>query len=161
EGAQDYDLALRCVEELRPDQIRHIPRVLYHWRMAEGSVAAAAEAKSYAPEAARQALADHLRRKNAAAKVGACPENKEWDRVIYDLQSQSPLVSIIIPTRDQLPLLQRCLTTIREHTDYAPIEIVIIDNGSTEPETLTFLHDLAKVPSIQILSDAGEFNFSR
>jgi glycosyltransferase involved in cell wall biosynthesis len=54
EGAQDYDLALRCAERLRPDQIRHIPRVLYHWRMAEGSVAAAAEAKSYAPEAARR-----------------------------------------------------------------------------------------------------------
>jgi len=161
EGAQDYDLALRCAERLRPAQIRHIPRVLYHWRMAEGSAAAAAEAKSYAPEAARRALADHLRRKNAVAKVVACPENKEWYRVIYDLPSPSPLVSIIIPTRDQVALLRRCIMTIREKTDYAPIEIVIIDNGSTERETRTFLHDMAKGPGVQILSDEGEFNFSR
>jgi GT2 family glycosyltransferase len=161
EGAQDYDLALRCVERLRPDQIRHIPRVLYHWRMAQGSVAAAAEAKSYAPEAARRALADHLRRKNVAATVVACPENKEWYRVIYDLPSPSPLVSIVVPTRDQVALLRRCITTIREKTDYPSIEIVIIDNGSTQRETWTFLRELAKAPGVQILSDAGEFNFSR
>lgn len=161
EGSQDYDLALRCVEKLKPNEIKHIPRILYHWRMAEGSVAAAAEAKSYAPEAARRAIADHLQRKDIDGAVVPCPENREWHRVIYHLPSPLPLVSIIIPTRDQAGLLQRCLTSISEKTDYAPIEIVIVDNGSTDPETQAFLRDLAQAPSVQILTDAGEFNFSR
>ena len=161
EGSQDHDLALRCVEKLAPAQIRHIPRVLYHWRMVEGSAAAAAEAKPYAPEAARRAIADHLQRKNVGGKVVACPENREWYRVIYDLPSPLPLVSIVIPTRDHVTLLQRCLTSIREKTDYAPIEIVIVDNGSTEPETHAFLHDLALDARVQIVTDADEFNFSR
>jgi GT2 family glycosyltransferase len=91
----------------------------------------------------------------------ACPENQEWHRVIYHLRSPWPLVSIIIPTHDQAALLQRCLTSIREKTDYAPIEIVIVDNGSTEPETHAFLHDLALDARVQILTDADEFNFSR
>ena len=161
EGSQDYDLALRCSEKLHPAQIRHIPRVLYHWRMVEGSAAAVAEAKPYAAKAARLAIADHLQRKNIDGAVVPCPQNREWHRVIYPLRSPSPLVSIIIPTRDQAALLQRCLTSIREKTDYAPIEIVIVDNGSTKPETHAFLHDLALDPRIQIVTDGAEFNFSR
>ena len=161
EGSQDYDLALRCSEKLQPAQIRHIPRVLYHWRMVEGSAAATSEAKPYAPKAARLAIADHLQRKNIDGAVVPCPENREWHRVIYHLRSPLPLVSIIIPTRDQVALLQRCLTSIREKTDYAPIEIVIVDNGSTKPETHAFLHDLALDPRIQIVTDSAEFNFSR
>ena len=161
EGSQDYDLALRCVEKLGPNEIKHIPRILYHWRMAEGSAAAAAEAKSYAPEAARRALTDHLRRTKIAGAVVACPENREWYRVVYDLRPPFPLVSVIIPTRNQLALLQRCVMTVREKTNYTPIEIVIVDNGSTDPETHAFLRDLAQAPSVQILTDPGEFNFSR
>jgi len=161
EGSQDYDLALRCVEKLEPNEIKHIPRILYHWRMAEGSAAAAAEAKSYAPEAARRALTDHLRRTKIAGAVVACPENREWYRVVYDLRPPFPLVSVIIPTRNQLALLQRCVMTVREKTNYTPIEIVIVDNGSTDPETHAFLRDLAQAPSVQILTDPGEFNFSR
>jgi glycosyltransferase involved in cell wall biosynthesis len=161
EGSQDHDLALRCVEKLAPTQIRHIPRVLYHWRMVEGSAAAAAEAKPYAPKAARRAIADHLQRKNVGGKVVACPENREWYRVIYDLPTPWPLVSIVIPTRDHVTLLQRCLTSIREKTEYAPIEIVIVDNGSTEPETHAFLRELARDSNVRILTEPGEFNFSR
>jgi glycosyltransferase involved in cell wall biosynthesis len=162
DGAQDYDVALRCAEKLQPAQIRHIPRVLYHWRMVEGSVAAVAEAKPYAPKAARRAIADHLqRRKVQGGEVLPCPENQQWHRVIYHLPPRTPLVSVIVPTRDQLPLLQRCLTSIREKADYAPIEIVIVDNGSTKPETYAFLHDLAQEPNIHILTETGEFNFSR
>ena len=161
EGAQDYDLVLRCTEKLQPIQIRHIPRVLYRWRMAEDSVAAAADAKPYAPEAAQRALADHLQRKHVAGTVVACPENQEWYRVIYDLPQPWPFVSVIVPTRDHVALLQRCVTTLREKTDYAPIEIVIVDNGSTEPETLAFLRELSRDANVQILTEAGEFNFSR
>jgi len=71
DGSQDYDLALRCIERLQPLQIRHIPRVLYHWRMVEGSVAGDATAKPYAQEAARRAIAEHLERSGVAARVAA------------------------------------------------------------------------------------------
>jgi glycosyltransferase involved in cell wall biosynthesis len=161
EGSQDYDLSLRCSEKLQSHQIMHIPRVLYHWRMVEGSAAALSEAKPYAANAARRAIADHLQRTNIDGAVVPCPENPEWHRVIYHLRSPLPLVSIIIPTRDQAALLQRCLTSIREKTDYGPIEIVIVDNGSTTPETHAFLHDVARDPRIQIVADGAEFNFSR
>ena len=78
-----------------------------------------------------------------------------------DLRSPFPLVSIIIPTRDQAVLLQRCLASIRQKTDYGPIEIVIVDNGSTDPETHAFFRDLVQDASIHIVTDPGEFNFSR
>ena len=161
EGSQDHDLALRCAEKLQSAQIRHIPRVLYHWRMIEGSAAAIGGAKPYAQKAARQAIAGHLQRKNIPGTVVPCPENPYWYRVIYHLPSPTPLVSVIIPTRDQVVLLKRCLTSLRENTDYAPIEIVIVDNGSREPETHALFRDLSQNPSVQILTDTDEFNFSR
>src|SRR6266480_2782036 len=80
EGSQDHDLALRCIEKLQPAQIRHIPRVLYHWRMIEGSAAAIGGAKPYAQKAARRAIADHLQRENIPGTVVPCPENPYWYR---------------------------------------------------------------------------------
>lgn len=161
EGSQDYDLALRCTEKLRPSQIRHIPRVLYHWRMLEGSVAAVADAKPYAPDAARRAIADHLKHRGIAGRVEACPENREWHRVVYDLSQPPPLVSIIIPTRDRLSLLRQCISSIRDQTRYSPFEIVIVDNRSTEKETLRFLQGLEQEPDTTVVRDDDEFNFSR
>jgi O-antigen biosynthesis protein len=161
EGSQDYDLALRCVEKLRPDQVRHIPRILYHWRMAEGSLAAVPNAKPYAKEAARRAIADHLKRSGVKARVVPCPENPESHRVIYELPDPAPLVSIIIPTRDNVALLERCIKSIRERTDYPRVEIIIVDNGSTETKTLEFLRALKEEKIARVLRDAGPFNFSR
>ena len=161
DGSQDYDLALRCAEKLRPSQIRHLPRVLYHWRMVEGSVAAVADAKPYAPEAARRAIADHLKRRGIAGRVEPCPENREWHRVVYDLAQPSPLVSIIIPTRDRLSLLRQCISSIRDQTGYSPFEIVIVDNRSSENETRQFLQSLEREPNMTVVRDEEEFNFSR
>ena len=161
EGSQDYDLALRCLEQLAPAQIRHIPRLLYHWRMVTGSVSAAPDAKPYAREAARRAIAEHLQRKKIDARVEACPENPEAHRVVYSLGAVAPSVSIIIPMRDQIALLQRCLESIRSHTDYAPIEFVIVDNGSTEKLALEFLQMLEHTAQARIIRDPGPFNFSR
>ncbi len=161
DGSQDYDLALRCIERLEPAQIRHLPRVLYHWRKATGSVAAAPDAKPYAREAARRAIAEHLQRQGIDAQVEACPENPEAHRVVYSLGKMTPRVSIIIPIRDQIALLQRCLATIKAHTDYAPLEFVIVDNGSREKETLEFLQNLEDTAQARVLHDPGAFNFSR
>ena len=161
EGSQDYDLALRCVELLREDQVRHIPRILYHWRMAEGSLAAIPDAKPYAKEAARRAIADSLKRRGVKARVVPCPENPQSHRVIYEMPDPAPLVSIIIPTRDNVALLERCIKSIRERTDYLRVEIIIVDNGSTETKTLEFLRVLEEEKIARVLRDTGQFNFSR
>ncbi len=129
--------------------------------MIEGSAAAIGGAKPYAQKAARRAIADHLQRENIPGTVVPCPENPYWYRVIYHLPSPAPLVSVIIPTRDQVALLQRCLTSLRENTDYTPIEIVIVDNGSRAPETQALFRELSQNASVQILTDTDEFNFSR
>jgi len=161
EGSQDYDLALRCIERLEPAQVRHIPRILYHWRAVEGSLAAVADAKPYAKEAARRAIGDHLRRCGIAGRAEACPENAESHRVIYELADPPPLVSIIIPMRDRVDLIERCVASIREQTDYPSIEFVIVDNGSVEPATLRFLRTMEQGRAAQIIRDDGAFNFSR
>jgi GT2 family glycosyltransferase/glycosyltransferase involved in cell wall biosynthesis len=161
EGSQDYDLALRCVERLEPAQVRHIPRILYHWRAVAGSLAAVADAKPYAKEAARRAIGDHLRRQEIAGRVEACPENVESHRVVYAVPEPSPKVSIIIPMRDRVDLIERCVASIRERTDYPSIEFVIVDNGSIETATLNFLRTMEQEVAAHIVHDGGSFNFSR
>jgi GT2 family glycosyltransferase len=161
EGSQDYDLALRCIERLEPAQVRHIPRILYHWRAVAGSLAAVADAKPYAKEAARRAIGDHLRRRKIAGRVEACPENVESHRVVYAVPEPSPKVSIVIPMRDRVELIERCIASIREGTDYPSIEFVIVDNGSIEPATLEFLRTVQEEIGAQIVRDDAPFNFSR
>jgi GT2 family glycosyltransferase len=161
EGSQDYDLALRCIERLEPAQVRHIPRILYHWRAVAGSLAAVADAKPYAKEAARRAIGDHLLRQEIAGRVEACPENVESHRVVYAVPAPSPKVSIIIPMRDRVDLIERCVASIRERTDYPSIEFVIVDNSSIEAVTLKFLREMEREMAAQIVRDDGSFNFSR
>jgi glycosyltransferase involved in cell wall biosynthesis len=161
EGSQDYDLVLRCVERLRPEQVRHIPRLLYHWRMAGGSLAAVPDAKPYAREAARRALADFEERRQSRGTVVPCPENNESHRVIHPLPESAPLVSVIVPTRDRLELLQRCVESLRTKTDYGALEVIIVDNGSVESKTLAFLETVAREEGVQVLADNGPFNYSR
>jgi GT2 family glycosyltransferase len=161
EGSQDYDLVLRTVEQLEEGQIRHIPRALYHWRMVAGSVAAVVDAKPYAREAARRAIAEHLERQGIAGKVEASPENPEAHRVVYSLGQNVPRVSIIIPLRDRVELLQRCLESIRAKTNYPDFEFVLVDNGSKERDTLQFLQTLERDKEARVIRDPAPFNFSR
>ncbi|HSP46032.1 MAG TPA: glycosyltransferase family 2 protein, partial [Chthoniobacterales bacterium] len=160
EGSQDYDLALRCVDRLQPEQIRHIPRILYHWRMVGGSLAAVADAKPYAKEAARRALADHCRRKDMPGTVVPCPENTESHRVIHAVPEPAPLASIIIPTRDRVELLKRCVESIQARTDYPSFEIIVVDNGSIDRQTFMFFRAIEQ-QNVRVLTDSGSFNYSR
>jgi glycosyltransferase involved in cell wall biosynthesis/GT2 family glycosyltransferase len=161
EGSQDYDLALRCLEKLRPEQVRHVPRILYHWRMIAGSLAAVVDAKPYAKEAARRAIGDHLLRQGIPGQVVACPENIESHRVIYDVDKPEPLVSIVIPTRDLVQLLEQCVRSLRERTDYGQIEIVIVDNDSTEKATHEYFRELESKQIARVVPAPGPFSFSR
>ncbi len=160
EGSQDYDLALRCIDRLRPEQIRHIPLILYHWRMVGGSLAAIPDAKPYAKEAARRAIADHCKRQGMPGRVVPCPENQESHRFIHALPEPAPLVSIIIPTRDRAELLKRCVKSIRALTDYSPFEILIVDNDSGEPATLSFFRAIEQ-SNVRVIVENGPFNYSR
>jgi O-antigen biosynthesis protein len=101
EGSQDYDLALRCVSRLGAAQIRHIPRLLYHWRMVEGSLADQPDAKPYARHAARRALNSYLAERGIAAEATACPENDESHRVIYALPARRQTVTAIVTHNNQ------------------------------------------------------------
>lgn len=161
EGSQDYDLVFRAMERLRPEQIIHIPRVLYHWRKIPGSLAAASEAKNYAHDAARRAIGEHLCRKKVDAQVVACPENPAAHRIIYKLPAEVPQVSMIIPTRDQPGLLRQCITGLRERTNYPRFDFVIVDNDSRRPETKQLLDELRLARDAKVIEDEGAFNFSR
>ncbi len=129
--------------------------------MVGGSLAAVPDAKPYAKEAARRAIAEHCKRRDMPGTVLPCPENKESHRFIHALPAPAPLVSLIIPTRDRLELLKRCVGSIRAKTDYSPFEIVVVDNGSVEPETLEFLREAEHDEVIRVITDHGPFNYSR
>lgn len=159
EGAQDHDLALRCGEVLAPEQIVHIPRVLYHWRMIEGSTALGAQQKPYVLEAGRRAIAEHLLRTGVSGVVHVLPDGRY--RIERDIRSSPPKVGVIIPTRDRVDLLRTCVESVLYHTRYPDYEIVVIDNGSQEPATLDYFDTLRKHDKVSIVADPGAFNFSR
>ncbi|PYE16631.1 GT2 family glycosyltransferase [Paraburkholderia silvatlantica] len=157
EGSQDYDLALRCVERVDAAQILHIPRVLYHWRLHAASTASGVEAKPYAAIVGENAINEHLRRQ---AVQGVAEYIDYGYRVRYALPAQPPLVSIVVPTRNALRLLRRCIDSVLEKTHYPNYEILIVDNGSDDAETLRFLTSIAENPQIRVLRDARPFNYS-
>ncbi|MFT3802274.1 MAG: glycosyltransferase [Burkholderiaceae bacterium] len=134
EGSQDYDLALRCVERLRDDQIVHIPHVLYHWRIHRASTSIAGDRKPYAATAAARALSDHLARCGIDGRVEDL--NGIGLRVHYPLPSPAPLVSLIVPTRDRPDLLRRCIDSFAARSRYPNVEWIIVDNGSAPPLAL-------------------------
>ncbi|MFJ2428959.1 glycosyltransferase [Pseudomonas sp. NPDC087804] len=158
EGAQDYDLALRCSEQLAENQIVHIPRVLYHWRIHVGSTAMAGDEKPYAALAGVKALDEHLQRKGNIGKTELLPRGMY--RTHYALPAQLPLVSLIIPTRNAYALVKQCIDSIKTLSSYRNFEIILIDNGSDDPESLAYFSELGNEPNITVLHDDGPFNYS-
>lgn len=136
EGSQDYDLVLRFTEKTTKERITHIPKVLYYWRMLPTSTAVDQGSKGYAFEAGLRAVQDALVRRgiNGHATHGAA--NGLYD-VYYDIESEK-LVSIIIPTKNGYKDVQRCVSSIIEKTTYQDYEIIMADNGSTDPK----MHEL-------------------
>ena len=157
EGSQDYDLALRCIEQVNAKQIYHIPRVLYHWRVHAESTASSAEAKPYAMIAGERAINDHFKRLGIDAKAELIAYGY---RVRYALPKQLPLVSLIIPTRNGAELIRQCIESIVQKTTYPNYEILIVDNGSDEPAALRYLNAVVADPRIRVMRDDRPFNFS-
>ena len=154
-GAQDYDLILRCTEQAK--QIMHIPKILYHWRVHKASTADNPASKMYAFDAGKRAIEEHLVR---CRTKGTVQHTKDlgFYRVKYEVCGE-PLVSIIIPNKDQSEALKKCLDSIREKTSYRNYEIIIVENNSEEPETFAFYKKIAG-EKIKIVTWEGEFNYS-
>ena len=159
EGSQDYDLATRVIEQIAPGQIVHIPRILYHWRMLSGSTAMSMDGKPYALKSSVQALNEHLVRRNIKGSVEILPFGMH--RLRFSLPDKPPLVSIIIPTRNALDLVRTCVKSIFDLTAYKNFEILLIDNGSDNPEVLRYFEEVQlKHNNFRVIRDDRPFNFS-
>lgn len=158
EGAQDYDLVLRCLEHVRPDQIRHIPKVLYHWRVHAESTANTKDAKPYAQLAGERALNEHFVRAGIRGHVTYAGNGY---RAHYDLPDPAPLVSLIIPTRNAMQLVRQCVDSIEARTTYPNYEFILVDNGSDDPESLAYFETLKQRPNFRVIRDDSEFNYSK
>lgn len=134
-GAQDYDLFLRVVE--KTNKICHVPKILYHWRMTDGSTSSKSDNKNYAYIAGKMALEDYFKRNKIKANVHLIGEPQMY-KVEY-LYDKEPFISIIIPTKDKAKILDICLKSIYNKTDYKNYEIIVIDNNSIEKETFSLL----------------------
>lgn len=160
EGSQDQDLLLRCLQHVSDDQIIHIPRILYHWRTVTGSTALASGEKSYTTEAGIKALRDYFSTVNPAVQVseGLVPNTY---RVSYPIPDPAPLVSLLIPTRDRRSLTEIAVRSILEKSTYTNYEILILDNGSVEQETLEFFEKIQREDNrVRVLRYDHPFNYS-
>src|SRR5206468_1057313 len=137
-----------------------IPRVLYHWRALPQSTAASTSAKAYAHVAAVRAVQEHLDAQSITALVEA-REFGIYQRVRYPLPPERPLVSIIIPSRDQSALLEKCIASVLHKSDYTNFEIIILENESVEEQTRELYQRLKLERRIRVIEAGGEFNFSR
>lgn len=160
EGAQDWDLALRVLDAAGPEAIVHVPRVLYHWRVHSGSTASGASAKNYALAAAVNAVQEHLDRCGVRAVAQKHPF-LDYLRVKYAVPEPTPLVSIVVPTRDRVDLLSTCIESVMQKTNYPNLEIIVVDNGTECPRTLSYFEDAQRRwPNVRVLRDDRPFNYS-
>lgn len=161
EGSQDQDLLLRCLPHVQSANIIHIPRVLYHWRTVEGSTALASGEKSYTTDAGIKALQDYFEENHPTSvqiEAGMIPNTY---RVRWPIPMQPPLVTLLIPTRDKKEITEIAVRSILEKTTYPNYEIIILDNGSVEPETLRFFEEIQKENKlVKVLSYNHPFNYS-
>lgn len=157
DGAQDLDFILRCCEVAK--HICHIPKILYHWRCHLDSTASNPESKMYAFEAGRKAIEAHYKRLGIPAHV----EHGQFYgmyKTVYEWEDK-PLVSIIIPNKDHIEDLRKCMDSIDELSTYRNYEFVIVENNSTEEETFAYYKSIEERENVQVLYYEGEFNFSR
>lgn len=156
-GCQDWDFVLRVAEHTK--RISHVPKVLYHWRIIPESVASDIAAKPYVLDASRRVRMDALERRGLSGSVEAVEQVPGYFRVNYHLRG-SPKISIIIPSRDNGDVLRCCIESIRSKSTYRNYEIIILDNGSVNENTLAYLQDVATLDQITVIRHDAPFNYS-
>ena len=158
DGAQDYDFIFRCTEAAA--EIRHIPKVLYHWRCHKDSTASNPQSKLYAFEAGSRAIMAHYERVGIEAEKVEKGVDYGIYHSTYKIQG-NPLVSIIIPNKDHHQDLDLCLRSIEERATYRNVEFVIIENNSTKPETFEYYEKIQKeFDNVRVVRWEREFNYS-
>ncbi len=163
EGSQDHDLVLRCSRETTSKRIRHIPRILYHWRSIETSTAAGGGAKPYAWDAGRRAIEEHLAQKNIHAKVEHASRADSHYQVKYTVPTTPPRVSILIPTTAKSELIKPCLDSILERTTYDDFEVLVLvsETHRAMPDRAAYLSWASQQPRVRMLVYPDRpFNFS-
>ena len=146
-----YDLLLRAAESLMAGQVVHIPQILYHGLGNRGADVAAGQ----------HALIEHLARRKIGATVEAAPEVPCRFRILWHLPATPPRVSVLIPTRDGGDMLRRCLARLFDRTRYPNFEVIVIDNGSRDAQTLALLREHEAIGKLRVLRIEEPFNFSR
>jgi len=158
DGSQDHDMILRLTD--RAKNIVHIPKLMYYWRAHAGSVASDITAKDYAIEAARGAVADSLRShgfKNF--RISSTRAFETIFKISYEIEG-NPLISIVIPNKDHIDDLKRCITSIRERSTYDNYEIIIVENNSESEEIFDYYRSI-ECDNIRIVRYEGRFNYSK
>ncbi len=156
DGSQDWDLFLRVLE--KTNNIYHIEKILYHWRMSATSTAGYLGNKDYTNDASIKVLEDALKRRKLKGKVYHNPYVSTY---LIDYENNNPLVSIIIPTRNYGKVLKVCVDSIYEKSTYKNFEIIIVDNGSDEEYTINLLKEYKKNKNFKVVRVDEEFNYSR
>jgi O-antigen biosynthesis protein len=160
EGSQDMDLVLRCLNHVKDHQIIHIPRILYHWRSTPNSTAGNPDSKSYTTDAGVKALRDYFNFEKSGIQVEAGYLQNTY-KVDYPLPEVLPKVSLIIPTKDQKFILEKCINSILEKTTYPNFEIIVINNRSEKKETFEYFEQIKnRDHRISILDFDFDFNYS-
>ena len=155
EGSQDYDLVLRFIE--KTERIYHIPKILYHWRKIPGSTAEKYDAKD-SDTASLKALNEAIKRRSIEGIV-----EKGLQMGTFRVRRRivnNPLISIIIPTKDKLEFLTKCIDSINKKTEYPNYEILIVDNKSVESTTKDYLKSIDGKDHCRVVSYDAPFNFS-
>ena len=155
DGSQDYDLVLRACELAR--EIVHIPKILYHWRVHPASTAGNPNAKNYAHDAGRKALQEHLDRCNLSGQASNGLATGLYQAIYHP--TEWPLISIIIPSKDQAITLRTCLDSILAE-NYPNLEILILENGSTDTETFQLYEKLKQDPRFNIINWTKPFSYA-
>ena len=159
DGSQDHDMILRLTS--RAKHVVHVPKLLYYWRSHAGSVAADINAKSYAVDAAKGAVAAHLRDQGYENfEISSTKAFETIFRIKYEIQG-NPLISIIIPNKDHIDDLQRCITSILEKSSYEHYEIIVVENNSTTDEIFDYYKKIQENPNVRVITYEGDFNYSK
>ena len=156
DGAQDYDFILRCTEQAKG--ISHIPKVLYHWRTHAQSTADNPISKQYAYDAGARAIEAHLKR---VGLTGTVERKKDFGfyRVRYAVEGE-PLVSIIIPNKDEKDTLKKCLESIQTKSTYRNFEVIVVENNSKTAEIFDYYKEIDGRNGVHVVYWDREFNYS-
>ena len=156
DGAQDYDFIFRCCESAK--EIYHVPEILYHWRTHQASTAYNPASKMYAFEAGKRAIEGNLERCHLKAEVSHT-KDLGFYRVKYEVEG-TPLISIIIPNKDERESLKKCIDSIEKKSTYENYEILIVENNSNSKEIFEYYKELSDNPKIRLLKWKEGFNYS-